>query len=385
MKSISSYRLKRLPEYLFMELDRKKSEVMKRGVDVIDLGVGDPDLPTPREIVEEMKLRVEDPSNHTYPSYSGMASFREESARWMYSRFGVEVNPEDEIISLIGSKEGIFHLPMGVMDPGDVALVPDPGYPVYRSSVLISGGFPYPLPLLEENNFLPDLDSIPLSIYQRVKLLFINYPNNPTTVRAPLEFFEKALFYAKKHGFVVAHDAAYSEIYFDNNPPVSILEIPGAKDFSIEFHSLSKTFSMTGWRIGFAVGGREIISCLSKVKSNADSGVFKAIQWAGIKALRLGKKLVSSYIETYKRRREVMLKSLATAGFTVPGQDATFYLWVKVPEGESSMSFASLLLEKKGVLVTPGIGFGEFGEGYFRVSLTVEDRLLEEAARRISS
>ncbi len=380
-----SQRVKKLPEYLFMELDRKKEEVLKKGVDVIDLGVGDPDLPTPDPIVEELRERVKDPSNHVYPSYSGMRAFREEVSRWFEGRFGVSIDPDREVVTLIGSKEGIFHLPMAVMDPGDGAIVPDPGYPVYRSSVILSGGFPYPVPLLKENGFLPDLDSIPSSVYSRVRLFFINYPNNPTASTADLSFFEKIVFYAKKYGFVVAHDAAYSEIYFGDRAPCSILEVEGAKDCAIEFHSLSKTFSMTGWRIGFAVGSKAVVSALSAVKSNADSGVFNAIQWAGVRALREGKGLFSSYIEVYKRRRGMMADALERSGYEISGGEATFYLWVRTPSGTSSMEFTSRLLEEKGVLVTPGVGFGEFGEGYFRISLTVPDERLEEAARRISS
>ncbi len=383
VKNLLSHRIAKLPTYLFVELDKKKEEVLKKGVDVIDLGVGDPDIPTPSVIVEEMKKRVEDPANHIYPSYSGMDDFRKEAAVWFYERFGVELDYKDEIITLIGSKEGIFHLPLAFIDPGDVVLVPDPGYPVYRASTIFSGGFPYPMPLVEDRNFLPDFSSIPSSVLERAKIVFLNYPNNPTSVPCSLEFFEEVLFYAKKFNFIVAHDAAYSEIYFDGNAPHSILELRGAKDYAIEFHSLSKTFSMTGWRIGFAVGGRDIVSALGKVKTNVDSGVFNAIQWAGVKALKSYRDIAEKHRMIYGKRRKMVEKALVEAGFYVVKSNATFYLWVKVPEG-NSMDFASRLLEEKGILVTPGIGFGEFGEGFFRISLTVPDSQLEEAVRRIA-
>ncbi len=384
VEKLLSQRISKLPTYLFVELDRKKEEVQKKGVDVIDLGVGDPDIPTPKEIVDEMKKQVEDPRNHVYPSYSGMDRFREKVAQWFEGRFGVSLDYKNEVISLIGSKEGIFHLPLAFIDPGDVVLVPDPAYPVYKASTIFAGGFPYPMPLREERGFLPDLASIPKAVFERTKIMFINYPNNPTSAVADLSFFEEAIFYAKKYQFLVAHDAAYSEIYFGDKPH-SILEVNGAKDVSVEFHSLSKTFSMTGWRIGFAVGGEGAISALGKVKTNVDSGVFNAIQLAGVKALDLSEELSKRHRDIYGKRRLLMGEALEKGGYRVFPSDATFYLWVKTPEGESSMGFAQRLLEEKGVLVTPGVGFGEFGEGYFRISLTVPDERLKEAAERISS
>ncbi len=376
-------RIKRLPPYLFAEIDRLKEEVQKKGVDIIDLGVGDPDIPTPNEIVEVAKRAIEDPRNHQYPSYTGMLAFREAVARWYKKRFGVELDPESEVLSLIGSKEGIAHLPLAYIDSGDYALVPDPGYPVYPVAVMFAGGEVYKMPLKEENGFLPDLDTIPGDVLKRTKLMFIGYPNNPTSATAEIEFYERVVELAKEYDFVVASDNAYSEICYDGYKPVSFLEAKGAMDVGMEFHSLSKTFNMTGWRIGFAVGNRDVIAALGKVKTNIDSGIFQAIQVAGIYALDHAEELNKPIRSVFQERKDRMAAALKKAGFEFKEPKATFYFWVKVPEGYTSESFTRKLLEEKGIVVTPGNGFGEAGEGYFRISIT--SPRVEEAVERIES
>lgn len=375
-------RLKKLPPYLFKEIDRKKAEVRARGVDIIDLGVGDPDLPTPGHIIDAMKKAVEDPANHRYPSYSGMNDFKVAAAEWYRSRFGVGLDPEQEVVSLIGSKEGIAHFPLAFVNPGDLVLVPSPAYPVYHIGTLFAGGESHFMPLVEENQFLPDLDSIPLSIAERAKLMFINYPNNPTAAVADMEFFGRVAAFARKNHILVCHDAAYTELAFDGFRPPSFLQAEGAKEVGIEFHSLSKTYCMTGWRIGFAVGNRDAIDALGAVKSNIDSGVFQAVQIAGIQALRYDQSCVREMAETYARRRDLMVKGLREAGFEVASSKATFYLWIRVPKGYTSAQLTTRLLEK-GVVVTPGSGFGDPGEGYIRIALTQKRNRLEEAIERI--
>lgn len=377
-------RLRRLPPYLFKEIDRQKAEVKARGVDIIDLGVGDPDLPTPGHIIEAMKVAAADPSNHQYPSYSGMNDFKYAVAEWYKDRFGVALDPEKEVLSLIGSKEGIAHLPLAFINPGDLALVPTPAYPVYHTATLFAGGESYFMPLLEENNFLPDLDSIPKETAGKARLMFINYPNNPTAAVADLDFFNRVIEFARSNKILVCHDAAYTEMGFDGYRPPSFMEADGAKDVGIEFHSLSKTFNMTGWRIGFAVGSEDAIAGLGTIKSNIDSGVFQAIQIAGIKAIRADQSCVRENMEIYTRRRNLMLEGLRKAGFAVEEPKATFYMWVRVPEGFTSTQLASRLLEE-GVVVTPGNGFGEPGEGYFRIALTQKRDRLTEAIERIKA
>ncbi len=376
-------RLKKLPPYLFKELDRKRDEAISKGVDVIDLGVGDPDLPTPEPVVEEMKRAVQDSKNHRYPSYVGMIEFRKAVAEWYKNRFGVSLDPENEVLSLIGSKEGIAHFPLAFVNPGDIVLVPTPAYPVYNISTIFAGGTSFFMPLLEENHFLPDLSSIPTQIAEKAKIMFINYPNNPTSAVADKDFFKEVVEFAKKYGIIVCHDAAYTEISFDGYVPPSILEVDGAKDVAVEFHSLSKTYNMTGWRIGFAVGNAELISALGAVKSNIDSGVFQAVQIAAIRALRLDRSWVKETVDIYKKRRDLLVEALNNIGLKVKPPKATFYLWIKVPEGYSSEGFASKLLDEAGIVVTPGNGFGEPGEGYIRISLTQKDERLKEAVDRI--
>jgi LL-diaminopimelate aminotransferase len=376
-------RLKSLPPYLFKEIDRKKAEAAARGVDIIDLGVGDPDLPTPLHIIEALKKAADDPANHRYPSYSGMNTFKEAVGEWYHKRFGVDLDPGSEIVSLIGSKEGIAHFPLAFIDPGDVALVPSPAYPVYHIATLFAGGESFFMPLLIENDFLPDLDAIPAKIAARARVMFINYPNNPTSAVADLEFFERVVEYAQAHRIIVCHDAAYTEMAFDGYRPPSFLQVDGAKEVGLEFHSLSKTYNMTGWRIGFAVGNREAIAGLGAIKSNIDSGVFQAVQMAGIEALRGEQSCVAEMTRVYARRRDIMVSGLRDAGFAVASPKATFYLWVEVPEGYTSAQLATRLLEEAGLVVTPGIGFGEPGEGYFRIALTQKKERLIEAIERL--
>ena len=375
-------RLKKLPPYLFKELDRKKTELRARGVDIIDLGVGDPDLPTPDHIIEAMKDAVGNPDNHRYPSYSGMNDLKDAVSKWFERRFGVQVSPDREVVSLIGSKEGLAHLPLAFIDPGDVALIPSPAYPVYHIATMFAGGESFFMPLKKEDNFLPDLEAIPSEVAQHAKLMFLNYPNNPTAAVADHGFFEKVVRFAETHNILVCHDAAYTEMAFDGYRPPSFLEVDGAKDVGLEFHSLSKTYNMTGWRIGFAVGNQELIEGLSAIKSNVDSGVFQAIQVAGIKALTHDQSCVKETVEVYTRRRDLMVNGLKEIGFEVEPPKATFYLWIKIPKGYTSSQLAAKLLEK-GVVVTPGNGFGEPGEGFVRIALTQKQSRLEEAVQRM--
>jgi LL-diaminopimelate aminotransferase len=376
-------RLKKVPPYLFKEIDRKKAEVGARGVDIIDLGVGDPDLPTPARIIGALKRAVDDPANHKYPSYSGMNDFKKAVSNWYLKRFGVSLDPETQVVSLIGSKEGLAHLPLAFINPGDVALVPTPAYPVYHIATLFAGGESFFMPLLEKNRFLPDLDAIPAEIRKRARIMFINYPNNPTSATAGLDFFKSVTAFAKENDIIVCHDAAYTEMAFGGYRPHSFLEADGALDIGMEFHSLSKTFNMTGWRIGFGVGNSEIVAALGAIKSNIDSGVFQAVQLAGIEALSGDQACIKEMAVTYTRRRDLMVKGLQDAGFEVEPPKATFYLWIKVPNGYTSTRITTILLEKAGIVVTPGNGFGEPGEGYFRIALTQNRQRLTEAIHRL--
>jgi LL-diaminopimelate aminotransferase len=376
-------RIDQIPPYLFAEIDKKKQEMRQKGIDLIDLGIGDPDLPTPRLIIERLKVAAENPKNHRYPSYEGMIEFRTAVAQWYERRFGVKLDPRTEVLSLIGSKEGIAHIPLAFVNPGDYVLVPTPGYPVYRVSTLFAGGTPHFLPLRKENSFLPNLSEIPKEIAEKARLLFINYPNNPTSAIAERSFFEEVVAFAHKYQIIVCHDAAYSEIAFDGYQPLSFLEVEGAKEVGVEFHSLSKTFNMTGWRIGFAVGHSEIVSGLGRIKTNIDSGLFQAIQEAGTEALNHLDTPLPEIINIYERRRDVMVKGLREIGLEVDRPKATFYLWIQVPRGYTSAQFATLLIEKGGIVVTPGNGFGEEGEGYIRMALTVDEKRLKEAIERL--
>jgi LL-diaminopimelate aminotransferase len=377
-------RLKLIPPYLFKEIDEKKEQVRARGVDIIDLGVGDPDLPTPKFIVDRMKEAVADPQTHRYPLYSGMNDFKEAVARWYKRRFGVELDPAAEVITLIGCKEGIAHLPLAVNDPEDVNLMATPAYPVYRMGTLFAGAMPFMAPLYRENNFLPNLKDIPPIEARDAKLFFFNYPNNPTAAVADLGFFQKMLEFCQEYHIVPVHDASYTELAFNGYRPPSFLELPGAKDIGIEFHSLSKTYNMTGWRLGMVVGNREVLAALGKIKSNIDSGVFNAIQMAGIAALDSDQSCVAGNCRIYQERRDIMVSGLRRLGYDITPPKATFYLWMPVPQGYTSVQFTTHLLEQAGIVTVPGIGFGDPGEGYVRMALTVPKARLEEAVARVA-
>lgn len=376
-------RIRTLPPYLFAAIDEMKQQAIARGVDIINLGIGDPDLPTPDPILERMQQAVTDPQHHQYPSSSGMLSFRTAVAGWYKRRFNVTVDPKSEVVTLIGSKEGIGHVPMAFIDPGDVVLVPSPGYPVYPVSASFAGGIAHEMPLLKQNGFLPDLDAIPSDVARNAKLMFLNSPNNPTSVIADTAFFSRVIAFAKEHHVIVCHDAAYSEIFYDGLRPSSFLEADGAMDVGIEFHSLSKTFNMTGWRIGFAVGRAEVIAGLSQIKSNLDSGQFQAVQEAGITALESDDRLTAGLRAIYQERRDVLVAGLRNLGLEFDTPSATFYVWIEVPKGYTSASFTAHLLEKAGIVTTPGNGFGAPGEGYIRMALTTTKERLAEAADRL--
>ena len=376
-------RLGQLPPYLFSEIDKAKARAIERGMDIINLGVGDPDMPTPESIIDVLAEAARAQENHRYPSYEGMLELRHEFSLYIKRRFDVQLNPEREVLTLIGSKEGIAHLPLAFVDPGDFVLVPDPGYPVYNASTVMAGGIPYAFSLLADDDFLPDFDRIDPQIAGRAKLMFLNYPNNPTAAIATKEMFEKAVEFAKKHGIIICQDAAYCELAYDDYKPVSILEVDGGKDVAIEFHSLSKTYNMTGWRIGFAVGAEEIVSALGAVKTNIDSGVFQPVQLAAIAALRSPAKLVADIMSKYEERRDTLIDGLQSLGWQVPKPKATFYVWVPVPPGYTSSELTTMLLEKAGIVTTPGNGFGKNGEGFIRMALTVEKERLAEAVGRI--
>ena len=380
-----SERLRKLPPYLFAEIDEMKRQKEKEGVKVIDFGVGDPDIPTPKHIVEAMQKAVEKPENHRYPSYEGMLSFRQAVAEFYRRRKGVKLDPEKEVISLIGSKEGIAHLPLAFVNDGDYVLVPDPGYPVYFASTLLADGVPYRIPLKKENGFLPDFDEIPSDIARKAKILFLNYPNNPTTAVAEKEFIKSAIDFCKDYGIILAHDFAYGEITFDGYRAKSFLEVDDAFEVCIEFNSLSKTYNMTGWRIGFAVGNPDILKGLLKVKTNVDSGVFQAVQEAAIAALTGSDKCIEENCKIYQERRDVLVKGLKEIGLNVEKPKATFYVWCEVPEGYTSIEFTKKLLNDAGILVTPGVGFGEYGEGFVRFALTRDVKVIEEAIERIKN
>lgn len=381
---MNSDRINSLPPYLFAAIDESKRNMIAKGVDVIDLGVGDPDVPTHPHIVEAMVEAVRDPKTHQYPDYAGMLSFREAAADWLKKYKNVDVDPKTQIISLIGSKEGVAHVPFAFINPGDVVLCPNPGYPVYAIGTKFACGIPYDMPLLAENNFLPDYDAIPEDILAKAKLLFINYPNNPTSAVADMAFFEKTVAFAKKHDLVVVHDNAYCEMTYDGYKAPSFLAAEGAMDVGIELYSMSKTYNMTGWRLGFAAGNKDLIAAFGKVKSNIDSGVFDAVQRAGITALTSSQQCVLDMNEkVYTPRRNALLAGLKAIGLKTEPPKATFYVWAHVPEGYSSFDFARLLLEEAGIVATPGTGFGKYGEGYIRFALTKDVSRIEEAVDRM--
>jgi LL-diaminopimelate aminotransferase len=374
-------RIKNLPPYLFAAIDKAKQEARARGVDVIDLSVGDPDLPTPAHIVEALRQAAEDTSNHQYPSYEGKLTFRTAVADWYKRTFNVDLDPRDEVLTLIGSKEGIAHAPLAFINPGDVALIPDPAYPVYRTATAFAGGEPVIMPLLKENKFLPDLEAIPADVARRAKIMFLNYPNNPIGATADRSFFQELVDFAREYNIIVMHDNPYSEIYYEGQRSLSLLEIDGAKDVAVEFHSLSKTYNMTGWRIGSVVGNSEVVAGIGKIKSNIDSGTFGAVQDAGIAALRSPDRVVDDIRKIYQHRIEILYQALRDLGLELEKPRATLYLWAWV-DG-SSIQYAERLLEKTGIVATPGLGFGKYGEGYIRFSITQQTKRIEEAVVRL--
>lgn len=376
-------RIANLPPYLFAEIDKKINMKKAEGVDVISLGIGDPIDPTPDNIIATLCREAKVPANHRYPSYFGMPAFRQAVARWYKKRFNLAFDADSEILALIGSKEGIAHIAVAYVDPGDVVLVPDPGYPVYKSGTILAGGKPYFMPLKADNNFMPKLNDIPQDVAKAAKLMFLNYPNNPTSAIVEDGFFEKVVDFAKENDIVVCHDFPYSEVTYDGYIAPSFLATPGARDVGIEFHSLSKTYNMTGWRCGWVLGNESVIEALGRVKSNIDSGVFNAIQYAGIEALDGPQDIIARMREIYKKRQNIVIESLKEIGIDVTPSKATIYVWVPVPKGHTSASFATLVLEKTGVVISPGGAYGPSGEGYIRISLTVPDAQLKEAMERI--
>ena len=383
MKIDMSERLKKLPPYLFVEIDRAKKKARDEGRDIIDFGVGDPDMPTPKFIIDAMNKAMRNAKNHRYPLDSGLPEFRQSCAIWFKKRYGVDLDADTEILPLIGSKEGIAHMGLACINPGDVALVPDPCYPPYTSGTLFAGGVVELMPLEAKNHFLPDLKAINHNILHKVRMIFINYPNNPTGAVCDKRFFAHVVEFAKKHDIIVCHDAAYSEMGYDGYKAPSIFEVEGAKEVAIEFHSLSKTFNMTGWRLGFACGNPELIKALARVKSNIDSGVFFAIQWAGVAAFEGYDRHIAAALRVYEDRRDCLVTGLRSLGWDVEKPKATFYVWFKVPPRYTSTLFAKELLDKCDIVATPGNGFGNNGEGYIRMALTVDKKRIKEAVERI--
>jgi LL-diaminopimelate aminotransferase len=377
-------RIRELPPYLFADIDRKKVALRKQGKDLIDLGIGDPDLPTPPHIVAALAQAAQDPATHRYPSYAGTIELRRAAADFYKQRFGVSLDAASQVVTLIGSKEGIAHFPVAFVDPGDLVLVPDPGYPVYATGTKFAGGEVYLVPLRRENGFLPDLKAIPKDVAKRAKILWINYPNNPTAALAPPGFYEEVVAFAKENDVIVASDLAYSEMYFDEaRKPTSFLATPGAMDVGIEFYSLSKTYNMTGWRVGFAMGHKDLVGGLGKVKTNVDSGVFEAVQRAGQAALEGDQTCVETQRQIYKERRDVLCDGLAKLGFDVIKPEASFYCLIGVPKGSSSMDFAGKLLTEAGIVATPATGFGAQGEGFVRLTVCADKARLAEAVERM--
>lgn len=374
-----------MPPYLFAELDRLKKEIQSKGVDVISLGIGDPDLPTPAYIVDALKRASEDPANHRYPDYQGLDRFRAAATDWYGRRFGVKLDPGREACALIGSKEGIANFATAVVDPGDIVLIPDPGYPVYFSGCAFNGGEAYFMRLGKENGFLPDLAAIPPEIARRARLMWLNYPNNPTAATAEKDFLAEAARFCVRNEIILAHDFAYSEIAYEGYQAPSILEIPEARECAIEFHSLSKTYSMTGWRIGVAVGNEALVGALGRVKTNMDSGPFQAIQEAAIAALEGPDDKIRECCGIYKERRDLMVDAMGKLGLSCQPPRATFYVWAEVPKGYTSAGLTERVLKEAGVVITPGSGFGKGGEGYVRFALTVSNERLKEAVERLKA
>lgn len=380
-----SKRLSSLPPYLFVEINRKIAQKRAAGEEVISFAIGDPDMPTPSPVIESLCQASQETQNHRYPETSGLPELRQAITRWYSERFGVKLDSENEVVPLIGSKEGIGHIAFCLIDAEDVALVPDPAYPVYAIGTTLAGGKPYYMPLLEKNQFLPDFDSIPDDIVKKARVMWLNYPNNPTGATAGLDFFNRAVDFAIQNDIIICHDNPYSEVYFSNNRPHSLLEANRAKEISIEFHSLSKTYNMTGWRVGMAVGNSELVKALTTLKSNLDSGIPQAIQKAAITALQSSPETIITTMEVYKKRRDLICEVLSDIGLEVTPPEGGLYIWAKVPQGYTSVEFTSSLLDQCSVAVTPGTGYGKYGEGYVRFSLTIHDALLIKGLSRLGS
>lgn len=385
LKFIEAQRISNLPPYLFARIERLIAGKREAGVDVISLGIGDPDRPTPDHIIEELIKEAKNPANHQYPSSVGLLSYRQAVAQWYQNRFCVELDPCTEVVSLLGSKEGIAHISWCYLDPGDIVLVPDPGYPVYAGGAILAGAEPYFVPVFPENGYMPDFNSIPPDVARRAKMMFINYPNNPTGAVADEAFYRKAIDFAREYEILICHDAAYSDVAYDGYKPLSFLQFPGAKEVGIEFHSVSKTYNMTGWRVGWAAGSPEVVEALGRLKSNIDSGVFQAIQYAAARGLTGSQEFVDRQNAIYQERRDILVEGLNSLGWSLQKPKATFYVWAPVPNGYTSESFAELVLDKAGVVITPGTGYGENGAGYFRVALTIEKERIQEALNRIKN
>ncbi len=378
-----SERLEKIPPYLFAEIDRKIAEAKAKGIDIISLGIGDPDKPTLQPVVDEMHKAIDNPKNQDYPPYNGTEAFRKAACEWMKERFGVELDPDKEMLCNIGSKEAIAHVFFAFVDKGDYTLVPDPGYPVYHNATIFAGGTPFRMPLLEENGYLPDFDKIPEDVAKKSKIMFLNYPNNPTGAVADLEFFKKAVDFCKKYDILLCQDMAYSEMTYDGYKAPSVLQVEGAKDIAIEFYSHSKSYNMTGWRVGFVCGNADAVKALGTIKNNIDSGTFKAIQQAAAAAFTVDKKYIEDLNNMYQQRRDAMEEGLRELGWDIKPSKATFYLWLPVPKGMTSEQFVTEMLEKAHVVVPPGNGYGTYGEGYFRIALTKDVDTIKECINRM--
>lgn len=379
-----SHRLKSIPPYVFAEMDKKRQALIASGVDVINLGIGDPDQPTPRHIVDAAHEALEKPINHHYPPFGGTKEYKKAACTWLKKRFDIDIDPENEITSMIGTKEGLHHTIMSFVDKGDINIIPDPAYPVYRTSTILAGGEPYFMPLTAENNFLPDFDAIPADVLKRAKLLMFNYPNNPTGAVADMAFFEKAVAFCKKHNILLCHDQAYSEMTYDGFKAPSVMQVKGAKDIAIELHSLSKSYNMTGWRIGFAVGNAEAIKAIAKIKSNVDTDIFRVVQFAAIAGFEGPTDHIQHCNKLYVERRDLAVEKLNALGWNIKPIKGTFYIWLPTPPGISAADFSTLMLEKAGISVPPGTAYGPNGEGFVRMSLAVETSRLAEAFERMA-
>lgn len=375
-------RLSKLPTYVFALLDKLKAEERAKGKDLIDLTIGSPNIMPPKEVIKTLTEALKDPQNHRYSSFEGDPEFKSAIIKWCKRRYGINLKP-NETVTLLGSKEGLVHLAFAFLNPGDSVLVPLPAYPAHFRGPILAGAEPYILPTVEKNGFIPDLDIVDKSIADKAKMLILSYPTNPTAATAPREFFEKAVSFAKKHDLILLHDFAYAELYFEGKKPISCLSIPGAKDVCIEFHSLSKTFGMAGWRLGFAAGNAQIIESLRKIKTNLDYGPFRAIVKAGVSALNVKDDYLEKTRAAYQKRRDIMIDGLNSMGWKLKKTLATFYIWLPVPPGFNAMTFVEHLLHKTGVVVSPGVGFGDLGEGYVRIALVDEDKKIEEAVSRM--